>query len=207
MFIHNVVEYTRSNGPGQRAAVWFSGCTLRCTGCWNEETHAHGKGTDIEVVELSDRLLAIEGIEGITFSGGEPMQQAFRLYQLMSLIRSKRPEMSFGMYTGYTQRELEAGRFDEFFAGQMIPSYPMEWNRVKSHLDFAVMGRYNQLLRTSNLPLRGSSNQELVLFSDRYSLSSFEEQFVEITINPNNTTLTGFPIGIQDQVAHALFGQ
>ena len=50
-------------------------------------------------------------IEGVTFSGGEPMQQALDLLDLIRLLKRARPELSIGMYSGYTERELDSGRF------------------------------------------------------------------------------------------------
>jgi hypothetical protein len=48
--------------------------------------------------------------------------------------------------------------------------------------------------------MRGSANQELVFFSDRYTEKDFGEQLVEITIaaDGQSSTLTGFPIGLRD---------
>ena len=39
MFIHNKVSQSEANGPGNRTVVWFQGCNLKCSGCWNPETH------------------------------------------------------------------------------------------------------------------------------------------------------------------------
>ena len=63
------------------------------------------------------------------------------------------------------------------------------------HLDFAIMGRYNQRMHTQAKALCGSSNQTIELFSDRYKLADFEQQAAEITISPDGqlVNITGFP--------------
>jgi anaerobic ribonucleoside-triphosphate reductase activating protein len=208
MYIHNLIESTSSNGPGRRAGVWFAGCSLKCHGCWNAETHRHGGGKYVTVEDLAQQILSIDGIEGVTFSGGEPIQQAPSLARLVERLKTARPDFSIGMYTGYTEKELDEGSFEWHVSPMVFPGSPILWKIIKRHLDFAVMGRYNQLQRTSELSLRGSANQKVVFFSDRYNEASLKPQYVEITIAPGGVTkLTGFPIGIQDQVTKGLSGQ
>jgi anaerobic ribonucleoside-triphosphate reductase activating protein len=149
------------------------------------------------------------GLEGITLSGGEPMQQASEIESLLDWVHYYAPSLSVGMYTGYTRKELDEGRFQVFDGQEMKPGSIATWRGIQKHLDFAVMGRYNQLLTSSAQPLCGSSNQKIEFFSDRYTLKDFEPQFVEITILPGaaGTTLTGFPIGIHEQVTASLQGK
>jgi hypothetical protein len=67
------------------------------------------------------------------------------------------------------------------------------------------MGRYNKDKHTNLLPMRGSSNQEIRLFSERYTLDDFRQQEAEIIIAPDARliTLTGFPTKeIADKIAN-----
>jgi organic radical activating enzyme len=50
-------------------------------------------------------------LDGVTFSGGEPMQQANALLTIMRELRRRSPKLSLGMFTGYTERELDEGKF------------------------------------------------------------------------------------------------
>jgi anaerobic ribonucleoside-triphosphate reductase activating protein len=130
--------------------------------------------------------------EGITLSGGEPMQQAEDLAQLVQGLRSALPTLSFGMFTGYSEKELETG---EYFTRRGVDQDRRRalWRSIRDQLDFAVMGRYNRL-QPSHAPMRTSANQALRLFSSRYSESEFGEQTVEITIAADGLTrTTGFP--------------
>jgi anaerobic ribonucleoside-triphosphate reductase activating protein len=134
-----------------------------------------------------------EPLEGITFSGGEPMQQADALVAVMTEIRKAAPMLSFGMFTGYGESELAAGTCFTREAAAVEDKREL-WRRIREFLDFAVMGRYNQAL-PSRAPLRTTRNQKLVLFTGRYRESDFGPQLVEISIDSGGkATLTGFPI-------------
>ena len=107
MLLHGFVPISRANGPGRRAVLWFQGCTLACPGCWNPQTHRfEGQSTDgSEIVERVLTLRRRGEIDGVTFSGGEPIQQG-PLFPLIDLIKRlgelDRAPMSFGMFTGYS---------------------------------------------------------------------------------------------------------
>jgi len=196
MLVHGFVPVSRANGPGRRAVLWFQGCNLNCLECWNQASHPFegapiGDGSDIV-----GRVLALHHageIEGLTFSGGEPMQQASSVLELIERLReadAPRP-LTFGMFTGYTVGELDQGRY---FTFNECPEKTMVWQQIRDRLDFAVMGRYNRLAPGTQ-PLRSSRNQKLHLFTARYEESDFGEQIVEVSIEENGAaTITGFPV-------------
>lgn len=195
-FIHGKLESSVVNGPGNRAVLWFQGCVdMNCPGCWNPETHNHGIGTLEDSYSIARWLLTLPNIEGITFSGGEPMQQAASLLLIMNLVKSRKPELTFGMYTGYRLEELNSCQYKYLIDNHLVSAGPALWESIKSYLDFAIMGRYNQKLKTTSKPLCGSSNQDIILFSDIYTLRNFNSQTVEIIISPKAdlVTITGFP--------------
>ena len=170
---------------------------MNCPGCWNPETHQHGIGEEVEPKDLMKWIKGLEGIDGVTFSGGEPMQQAPELFVLMRMIRTFRPELSIGMFTGYTRKELEEGKFHWFNdeRKKMGDGYDFMWYDISHNLDFAVMGRYNQGKHTQSKALCGSSNQSIELLSPRYKFSDFQQQSAEITISADGqiVNITGFP--------------
>ena len=61
------------------------------------------------------------------------------------------------------------------------------------------MGRYNEQKHTNDAAMRGSTNQTVELFSDRYKESDFLPQAVEIIISPDGqlVNITGFPASHQ----------
>jgi anaerobic ribonucleoside-triphosphate reductase activating protein len=195
MLIHGFVSGSRVNGPGLRAVVYFQGCTLGCRNCWNPDTHTF-TGNEHSTAEVTDLVVSAHQerpLEGVTFSGGEPMQQADDLLALIESLRNRLPELSFGMYSGYSEPELSIGRYwcrSELSQGEK----QRVWRGIRAHLDFAVLGRF-AAGQPSTRSLRTSANQKLGLFSERYSEPEFEPQQVEIQIDTHGTVqVTGFPI-------------
>lgn len=93
MLLHAFIPASRANGPGLRAVVFFQGCSLDCAGCWNERSHRF-TGPDVLVDAVAAQVLKVHAdcaLEGVTFSGGEPMQQAECLLELMSRLRARQP--------------------------------------------------------------------------------------------------------------------
>src|SRR5215475_3003214 len=101
MLLHAFVPASRANGPGLRAVVYFKGCSLNCPGCWNPDSHKF-QGDDVSIARIVWEIEATMGrsaLEGVTFSGGEPMQQAQALVKLMGGVRASAPTASMGMFT------------------------------------------------------------------------------------------------------------
>jgi anaerobic ribonucleoside-triphosphate reductase activating protein len=183
--LHSILHGSRANGPNLRSVVWVQGCVgIGCAGCVNPATHDPNGGTEISPNELAHQLIryAAPGTEGLTLSGGEPLQ----CKELLSFIQSVKfcaPDWSVGIFTGYTREEL--GGYSDLGA---------RWNRIRATLDFAVVGRYDRT-QPCNKPLVSSANQELVLLSDRYSLTDFGPQTEEVHIGPDGLfVITGFPV-------------
>jgi anaerobic ribonucleoside-triphosphate reductase activating protein len=195
MLLHAFVPASRANGPGLRAVVFFQGCKFGCVGCWNPRTHPfHGAEFTVDAV-AQEVLRAYQEytLEGITFSGGEPMQQADSLLSLMDSLRPQAPELSFGMFSGYTERELAQGQYWIWGDGSSEQHRKRLWEEIRAYLDFAILGHFIQG-QPSSLPLRTSRNQVLRLFSDRYSPADFNEQLTEVSIHEDGRVeVTGFP--------------
>ncbi len=151
MRIHAVEERSRANGPGARFVVWMQGCTLGCPGCFNPATYDAGGGRDASVAELAARLASTRDIEGLSLSGGEPLQQAAATAELLDAARAL--GLSTLAFSGYTLAEIRA-----------LPGGP----EVLARLDVLIDGRYvaGQRLATG---LRGSANQRIHLLTDRYT--------------------------------------
>ena len=195
MLIHGFIAHSQVNGPGVRAVVYFQGCNLGCDGCWNPATHTF-TGLSHEAQDVAEQVAAAhqtQFIEGVTFSGGEPMQQALDLLDLIHLLKRAQPEISIGMYSGYTQRELDGGRFWTR-DGIAQEARRRVWADIKQELDFAVLGRFVAAM-PSKFPMRTSANQVLRLFSDRYREEHFTPLEFEVHIEAQGLTqITGFPL-------------
>jgi anaerobic ribonucleoside-triphosphate reductase activating protein len=140
-------------GPGRRAVLWGQGCPFRCPGCVAPETQPFRGGQDVDVASLADELRNLPDIEGVTFSGGEPMAQAAALVNLVDAIRRKR-DFTFMSYTGYTLEYL-------------LRRGSSAQKALVGRLDILVDGPYIAA-RHTDLRWRGSDNQQVHFLSPRY---------------------------------------
>ncbi len=157
--VHGLEPRSRANGPGARFVIWLQGCTLGCAGCFNPATHPHAGGSERPVVDLLAEVqeaAARYGIEGLTLSGGEPLQQAAAAAALLAGARAL--GLSTLVFSGYTREEILA-----------LPDGPA----ALASLDVLVDGRYRSTERLGE-GLRGSANQRILLLSDRYTLADVE---------------------------------
>ena len=166
-----------ANGPGERFVLWVQGCRLACPGCWNPDTWAFERRDLRSVEKLAAVILTTEGIEGVTFTGGEPFAQARALTALAERVHTA--GLSVFVFTGYDLDEL---------------SRP-EHLALLAVTDVVVAGRYVEAERASGLPWRGSANQRVHFLTDRYGPSDMAEApSIEFLISPDGgLTLTGFP--------------
>ena len=154
--VHAIEPRSRANGPGARFVIWMQGCTLGCAGCFNPSTHADAGGQLRPVSELLTELSAAKGIEGLTLSGGEPMQQAEAAAELLAGARAL--GLSTLVFSGYTREEIEE-----------LP----HGKAALASIDVLVDGRYRSTERLGE-GLRGSRNQRILLLSDRYTQADVE---------------------------------
>jgi anaerobic ribonucleoside-triphosphate reductase activating protein len=80
---------------------------------------------------------------GITFSGGDPLMQADALFDVLTCIRKKRPDLSIWVYTGYNFEEVKD-----------LP--------VMGLIDVLVDGPFIEQQKDLGLAFRGSSNQRII---------------------------------------------
>ena len=194
--VHSFLESSSVNGPGERAVIWLQGCSIGCPRCWNPATHLRSGGSEWAVEEILSKLDLVRArieISGLTISGGEPLEQAPGLVQLVEDVRGQFPDLSIGLFSGYSETELDRGRYLCFPSAIAVEKREL-WRRISRTLDFAVLGRYNALAPSSD-PMITSRNQQLRLYSSRYSPADFKPQHVEVTIDGHGLTqITGFPV-------------
>jgi anaerobic ribonucleoside-triphosphate reductase activating protein len=178
--------------------VWTQGCTLACPGCWNPLTHPHAGWTEYDPAYLADQIFAhcAPGTEGVTISGGEPLQQAVSLKLLLRQVKARRPDWSIGIFTGYTHRELASGNYRPVPGSPGIRAFNQDlWRQIRTYLDFAIMGRFDRSKPTGPGALVSSENQAITLFSTRYTLSDFGPLGVEFSVDDTGLcSITGFPL-------------
>lgn len=175
--VARTLSRSAANGPGERFVVWTQGCPLACPGCWNPDTWSFERRVLRDVDELTAEILSVDGIEGVTFTGGEPFAQARALARLGRTVRNS--GLSVFVFTGYDLNELTSNAARDLLAVS----------------DILVTGRFVIEKRTFDLPWRGSANQQIHFLSDRYSPASMDNAAItEVRIDSDgHLTLTGFP--------------
>lgn len=148
MNIHNITTADMNNGDGLRTVLWVSGCTHACKGCHNPCTWDVNDGipfTQKEKQELFDDLNN-DYIQGITFSGGDPLHPANRdeIGNLIAEVK-KLDGKDIWLYTGYTFEEI----------------LKMDLEYLKD-IDVLIDGEFIEELKDVSLKWRGSSNQRII---------------------------------------------
>ena len=158
--------------------MWVQGCPLACHGCWNPEMWTFERRHMQAVDDLAATILATEGIEGVTVTGGEPFAQARALSVLAKRVRAA--GISVFVFTGYNLNELARP----------------EDRALLEETDILVSGRYVEDQCASGLPWRGSSNQKVHFLTDRYSPCDMQEVAdIEFHLGADGGLLvTGFPM-------------
>jgi anaerobic ribonucleoside-triphosphate reductase activating protein len=166
-----------ANGPGERFVVWVQGCPLACAGCWNPDTWPFERRDLRSVNDLLAEIRGTDGIEGVTFTGGEPFAQARALTLLATQVRSS--GLSVFVFTGYELHELARP----------------EHRALLAVTDVLVAGRYVEAQRATGLAWRGSANQRVHFLTDRYGPGDLDAVAeVEFHLSGDGTlTVTGFP--------------
>lgn len=178
------VHYPISSlGPGRRIGIWFQGCSLHCPGCISADTWKHHPPTDT-VDSLVDGLDAwITECDGVTISGGEPLEQIDACIELLRQLRQK----------GITDILLFTGKTWDMAEPLLKPAIDC--------VDAVIAGPYDQEA-SQTLPLRGSDNQTLHLLSptghavyNKYNTASDKwDRHLDLHVSPDGTVwMAGIP--------------
>ena len=183
--VSSTMSRSRANGPGVRAVIWVQGCTIGCRGCYSASTHPHEASSLHRPSEIAEWLQSIPDIEGVTFSGGEPFEQAAAVLETINSIRENMgSDFSVFVYTGYAIEFLRK-------------SNDRNVHDLLNAIDILSAGPFDYKLRDETLLWRGSSNQSLHFLSNRYNAFQIEEwskisPLEEITLRFDSIDFTGF---------------
>ena len=92
------------DGEGIRAVLWTQGCHHHCKGCHNQETWDFNGGYLVDVEEIKKEISELQGQDGITLSGGDPMFQVDACLEIAKYC--KELNLNVWCYTGYTFDQL-----------------------------------------------------------------------------------------------------
>jgi len=142
------ITYTDvNNGLGNRVTLWISGCSHHCKGCHNPETwdFNYGREFDEEVENKLFEILDLPYVKGLTLSGGDPIDSAEDVLELVKKVKQKFPKKDIWLYTGYC--------FNKDF---------VKFNGIEEYVDVIVDGPFVEELRDTTLAFKGSRNQRTI---------------------------------------------
>jgi anaerobic ribonucleoside-triphosphate reductase activating protein len=181
--VAQIVPCTEAEGPGQRFALWFQGCPLRCPGCCNPEMLPFAGGLKLGVAEVLAQLDAATalGVEGITLLGGEPLAHAAGAAALARAARQR--SLTVMVFSGYTLEEAQG-----------LPEPAVR--DLLAHTDILVDGPYVRELPETRRRWIGSANQRIHFLTDRYRADDpcwRRPNTLEIRLRGGELTVNGFP--------------
>ena len=148
MRYHSIDKCSVNDGKGIRVVLYCSGCVHHCKGCHNPETWDFDSGKEFDDNAKAELFESLDKpyIDGITFSGGDPLCSYDDVFSLILEIREKFPNKNIWVYSGYTLEDLiKCGK-----------------EAILEYIDVLVDGRYIEELRDVTLAFRGSKNQRIL---------------------------------------------
>ncbi len=169
--VFNIIKNTKVEGPGNRYCIWVQGCSRHCKGCQAVHTWSYDKGELYKVENIIEDILKHkDGIEGVTFLGGEPFEQAEALGIIAEEVNKK--GLSIVCFTGSKLEELRLDAKNK---------------KLLDNTDLLIDGEFIEELTDYSRPWCGSSNQRYHFLTNRYNEEIFTKykNKVEVNISKN----------------------
>lgn len=144
------------NGPGLRVILFVSGCSNKCKGCHNPETHDPSYGKPFTEDTLTEIVEELQNsyYSGFTLCGGDPLYPSNRK-PVCDIVRTIKAcfgnDRSIWAYTGYTLAQVKQMCLSDPYVKELI-----------SYIDVLLEGPYIEELKSPEKPWVGSSNQNVL---------------------------------------------
>lgn len=149
-----LMENDFNDGEGVCVSFWTQGCPHHCPGCHNPETWDFDGGYDVPD-DIRGEIVKAISANGITrnFSilGGEPLceQNLDLVLNIITAVRTAYPNIKIYIWSGYTFEEL-------------IKRGDPRIIQILNQANYLIDGPYIEKQRDTTLPLRGSTNQNII---------------------------------------------
>ena len=164
--VFNILKNTKVEGPGRRYCIWVQGCSRHCKGCQAVHTWSHSGGKLLEVSDIISDILVQKNIEGVTFLGGEPFEQAESLGEIAEVV--KKAGLSVLCFTGGLIEDLRLNPLNK---------------KLLDNIDLLIDGEFMLDKVDYSRPWCGSSNQRYHFLTDRYNEEIFEKYKNKVEVN------------------------
>lgn len=171
---HNITYPDMNNGDGLRVVLWLSGCEHHCKECQNPQTWDINSGIlfDEKAREELFRELDKNYISGLTFSGGDPLNES-NLDDVLEIIKefkTRYKNKTIWLYTGFTWEECQPFNKNSVLKGDEFAANLQKILKKRQHIisqcDVIVDGKYDKWQRDVTLKWRGSKNQRVINVKD-----------------------------------------
>lgn len=147
MRYHNITKDDMLNGDGLRVVLWVAGCAHCCKECQNPSTWDPNGGLPFDETVKEELFCELRKtyIDGVTFSGGDPLHTANypEIKALAMEIKEKFPEKTIWLYTGDI--------WDHLYEDPLM-----------KYIDVLVDGEFHIEERDVKLLWKGSANQRVI---------------------------------------------
>lgn len=142
--IAGIVKHSCVDGPGIRLVIFFQGCPHHCDGCHNPDTWDYNGGYEIDTDELAKMIKETKFIDGVTFSGGEPLRWPEAICELSAVAHER--GLNVWCYTGYTIEQITNTSL----------------LKAIHSVNVVVDGQFIKALKETTLLYKGSTNQRII---------------------------------------------
>ena len=149
----NIYPETVSDGFGIRFSIYFAGCRHHCRGCHNPQSWNPHNGRVLDSAFAEDIIARINAnplLDGVTFSGGDPLFNPEEFLKFLKLLKQK-TKQNVWCYTGYIYEDL------------LSDDLRME---CLKYCDVLVDGPFVEEKFNPRLFFRGSENQRIIYLKD-----------------------------------------
>ena len=160
MNYHNILHDAMRTRDGLRVVLFVAGCDHYCDECHNPQTWDSQSGIEFDSSAVNEIFteLCKEHISGITFSGGDPLNE-HNLDDVLKLITDIRNEFAdtktIWIYSGYT--------FDEVMGHTSVQTDAhCKRAKIVSMCDIMVDGEFEKEKADINYHWAGSTNQRVI---------------------------------------------
>lgn len=186
LYVYKFLPSTQVEGPGERACIYVQGCSIRCKGCITPQSWQKGI-QKVNVKDIAETILQGPEIEGVTFSGGEPFEQAKALAKLGNILKNE--GLSVVTFTGHVLEDI-------------VKSSDVDWHGLLSVTDLLIDGPYMSDKLDLKRPWVGSSNQRYHFLTEYYQhiQSNINEipNKIEIRLQDDGEIVVNGIIGLED---------